>query len=195
MARERDEAKRTAILETSKKLFAEKGYHGTSISDIIKELDIPAGTIYTYFKSKDHILITAIEEGWEDFMSRLEEACSKTPEPEKKLETIVTVFLPELFSDTELITLILTDGVRFINLADKLNKLSYFIANVLADIAQKQGTRAALAPKDTMAALTIFFLGTIDTVRLIQKGIVPLKESDVVNFIKLMIQSGFNITM
>lgn len=195
MARERDESKRAAILETSKKLFAEKGYHGTSISDIIKELDIPAGTIYTYFKSKDHILITAIEEGWENFMNRLEDACSRRTEPVKKLETIVTVFLPELFSDTELITLILTDGVRFINLADKLDKLSCFIANVLADIAQKQGAQAALDPKDTMAALTIFFLGTIDTVRLIQKGIVPLKESDVVNFIKLMIQSAFNIAI
>ncbi|HQG40450.1 MAG TPA: hypothetical protein PLV76_06140, partial [Spirochaetales bacterium] len=108
---------------------------------------------------------------------------------------IVTIFLPELFNDTELITLILTDGIRFINLADKLNRLSYFIANILADIAQKHGSRAVLAPKDTMAALTIFFLGTIDTVRLIQKDIVPLKESDVINFIKLMIQSGFNITL
>lgn len=195
MARERDEAKRTAILEISKKLFAEKGYHGTSVADITKTLAIPAGTIYTYFKSKDHILITAIEEGWEDFMNRLENACSKTQEPEKKLEIIVTVFLPELFSDTELITLILTDGIRFVNLADKLNRLSYFIANVLADVAKKQGSHVTLAPKDTMAALTIFFLGTIDTVRLIQKGVVPLKEIDVVNFIKLMIQSGFNITM
>lgn len=195
MARERDETKRTAILETSKKLFAEKGYHGTSISDIIKELDIPAGTIYTYFKSKDHILIAAIEEGWEDFMNRLEDACANVTDPEKKLEIIVTIFLPELFNDTELITLILTDGIRFINLADKLNRLSYFIANILADIAQKQGSHSALARKDTMAALTIFFLGTIDTVRLIQKDIVPLKESDVINFIKLMIQSGFNITL
>lgn len=195
MARERDEAKRTAILETSKKLFAEKGYHGTSISDIISALNIPAGTIYTYFKSKDHILITAIEEGWEDFINRLETACAAVPEPEKKLELIVTVFLPELFKDTELITLILTDGVRFINLKDKITRLALFIANILTAIAKKQGTTITLSSKDTTAALTIFFLGSIDTMRLIKTGTVPLTESDVLNFIKLMIQSGFSITL
>ena len=195
MARERDETKRTAILEISKKLFAEKGYHGTSISDIISALNIPAGTIYTYFKSKDHILTTAIEEGWEDFMGRLETACGAVSDPQKKLELVVTVFLPELFKDTELITLILTDGVRFINLKDKLNKLAFFIADILNALAKKQGTNITLSPKDTTAALTIFFLGSIDTIRLIKTGTVPLTQADVLNFIKLMIQSGFGITL
>ncbi len=195
MARERDESKRSAILEVSKQLFARKGYHGTSISDIVNELGIPAGSIYTYFKSKDHILITAIEEGWEEFMSSLESACRTETEPERKLSLIIKYFLPQLFKDTELITLILTEGVRFIDLNDKLNRLSRFISGILADLAKKQKADLTLSGGEMTAALTIFFLGSIDTMRLINAGVIPIKAANVTGFIQTMIESAFRIQL
>jgi AcrR family transcriptional regulator len=40
------------IMEVALKLFAEKGYHGTSIDDIITNANIVKGTFYLHFESK-----------------------------------------------------------------------------------------------------------------------------------------------
>ena len=52
------EARKQEILETAMKLFAEKGYEKTSISDIAKEI----GLCYRYFPSKDILFQTAVNE-------------------------------------------------------------------------------------------------------------------------------------
>ncbi len=40
------------IIETAKQLFAERGYHSTSINKIIEKAEIATGTFYIYFKDK-----------------------------------------------------------------------------------------------------------------------------------------------
>lgn len=49
------EEHRKAILLTASKVFAEKGYYNTRISDIAEELGVGHGTIYRYFKNKHHL--------------------------------------------------------------------------------------------------------------------------------------------
>ena len=44
------------ILNAALKLFAEKGYHGTSINDIAKAANISKGLAYNYFESKKQII-------------------------------------------------------------------------------------------------------------------------------------------
>ncbi len=56
------EERKKHILECAKGLFSKKGYHATQISDIIKKAKIARGTIYQYFKNKDDIFITLLEE-------------------------------------------------------------------------------------------------------------------------------------
>lgn len=46
------EQRRDQILEASARVFAEKGYHATSISDIAAELGMGHGTFYRYFRNK-----------------------------------------------------------------------------------------------------------------------------------------------
>ncbi len=48
--------KKKLILDTSLELFAENGFHATSISQIAKKAKISKGLIYNYFKSKNDIL-------------------------------------------------------------------------------------------------------------------------------------------
>ncbi|MCL4477661.1 MAG: TetR/AcrR family transcriptional regulator [Deltaproteobacteria bacterium] len=49
------EERKLLILSAAKEMFAIKGYHETSISDIIKRADIARGTFYIYFKDKREI--------------------------------------------------------------------------------------------------------------------------------------------
>ncbi|NOY96646.1 MAG: TetR/AcrR family transcriptional regulator [Chlorobi bacterium] len=48
--------KRKLILDTALELFAENGFHATSISQIAKKAGISKGLSYNYFKSKNEIL-------------------------------------------------------------------------------------------------------------------------------------------
>lgn len=49
-------------MQASLHLFAEKGFHGTSMRDIAREADITEGLIYHYFASKRDLFRAIIEE-------------------------------------------------------------------------------------------------------------------------------------
>ncbi|HOP62196.1 MAG TPA: TetR/AcrR family transcriptional regulator [Spirochaetota bacterium] len=71
------EERRSQILDSARKLFASGGYYQTQISDIQKESDIARGTVYQYFKSKDDIFTTILE----DLFIKWKTALSDTPDP------------------------------------------------------------------------------------------------------------------
>ena len=50
------EQKRALILETALRLFADEGFHSTSISKIAKGAGISKGLMYNYFGSKEELL-------------------------------------------------------------------------------------------------------------------------------------------
>lgn len=54
--------RRDDILQASLHLFAERGFHGTSIRDIAREADLTEGLIYHYFSSKRDLFRAIIEE-------------------------------------------------------------------------------------------------------------------------------------
>ena len=54
--------RREDILKASLHLFAEKGFHGTSMRDIAREADITEGLIYHYFAGKRDLFRAIIEE-------------------------------------------------------------------------------------------------------------------------------------
>lgn len=51
----RKDEKRKLIFETAAKVFAEKGYHETSVKDITDTAQISVGAFYLYFKNKEDL--------------------------------------------------------------------------------------------------------------------------------------------
>lgn len=49
------EGRRQQILVASKQLFAERGFHQTTMEEIANAAELSPGTIYLYFKSKDEL--------------------------------------------------------------------------------------------------------------------------------------------
>lgn len=54
-------ARREQILDAAVKVFAQKGFHLTTIKDIAKEANLAEGTIYNYFENKTALLIGILE--------------------------------------------------------------------------------------------------------------------------------------
>ena len=69
----KDGLKRQAqIMNIALLLFADKGYHATSIDDILKEAGIAKGTFYLHFKSKIDLLEFIIDSRFEVFYKSVE---------------------------------------------------------------------------------------------------------------------------
>jgi AcrR family transcriptional regulator len=60
---------RQRLVQAALKLFCSRGYHHTSIADILRESGCKRGTLYYYFSSKEELGYAAIDEGME-LMSR-----------------------------------------------------------------------------------------------------------------------------
>lgn len=87
------EARRNQILDAAAKVFAERGFHPTTIKDIAKEAGIADGTIYNYFKNKSALLIGIFERMRDTIMTQ-------TPLPntdEMELEQMLGAFLSHPF--------------------------------------------------------------------------------------------------
>ncbi len=54
-------ARRKQILDAATQVFAEKGFHRATIKDIARVARIADGTIYTYFASKDEVLLAVLD--------------------------------------------------------------------------------------------------------------------------------------
>ena len=66
---------RVRLLEVGLSLFAKKGYHGTGMKEIVETANVPKGSFYNYFKSKEEFGIEIVRwhsadfwEKWHDIM-------------------------------------------------------------------------------------------------------------------------------
>lgn len=75
--------KRQKILETTIRLITEQGFQGAPMSQIAREADVAAGTIYHYFPSKE-ALIQAI---YEQLTAEIGAVIREVDEPDLSVET------------------------------------------------------------------------------------------------------------
>ena len=72
-------AKKNDILEAALKLFAEKSFHEVTVDEIADRVGLSKGTLYLYFKNKDDLFVSIIQEKTQIFYNHLEAAvlCEK----------------------------------------------------------------------------------------------------------------------
>lgn len=85
--------KEKLIMQSSMKLFAQKGFSSTSIQEIANDAGISKGSFYLYFKSKEALLVDIFEYFFHKFNEELEQIKKKQLQPrETFIEEIVTQF-------------------------------------------------------------------------------------------------------
>jgi AcrR family transcriptional regulator len=70
--RPRSESKRSKIVETAMRHFAEQGYHAARVGDIAAELGIAKGSIFQHFGSKDGLFFEAYKKAVRSFPQYLD---------------------------------------------------------------------------------------------------------------------------
>lgn len=112
----RSEARRAALLDAARDVFAGRGYHEARVSEIVERAGAAQGTFYLYFASKREAYI-ALVDGWlERFWEVLEDALREVPASPEDAETRMRASLTRVFEmvadDPQLARLVLkqSDG-------------------------------------------------------------------------------------
>lgn len=110
------ESRRAQIIDAAAKVFAEKGFHRATNKDIAEAAGVSTGTIYSYFDSKDDLLMgillsfaeledrqqmfdRGLEVGFQEFLLDLFGGRARRLTPMKDR---LLALVPELFFDREL---------------------------------------------------------------------------------------------
>lgn len=91
--RRRGEKTRADIVASAQALFYERGYAGTSFSDIVAAADVYRGNIYHYFKSKDEILQAVIDRHLGEYRALLAQWDQQYPQPKERLARFVKMIV------------------------------------------------------------------------------------------------------
>jgi len=74
-----------SFIAAATRLFAERGYKGTSISDLARELNLTTASLYYYVEGKQELLVKVLETGMSDFVIRLQAIADGDEGPREKL--------------------------------------------------------------------------------------------------------------
>jgi AcrR family transcriptional regulator len=81
---------RRLILETALRLFAERGYSGTSIRDIATACGLQGPTLYSHYPSKEHVLAEILRIAHDEHLRRLRAALLDCqPDPRRQVAAYV----------------------------------------------------------------------------------------------------------
>jgi len=75
--------RRSELTREAARLFAQKGYHGTSIGDIAEALGVQKGSLYAHIASKEDLLYETMREGAAAFHAALDAIPDDAPATEK----------------------------------------------------------------------------------------------------------------
>jgi AcrR family transcriptional regulator len=125
--------KKSAILEASIKVFAEKGWRNTKIADIAAAADIGKGTVYEYFRSKDELFAASFQ----SFMARAEKLVSsrltQIRDPLARLEAYICAWADILESENvgymEIVLDFWAEGIRNKGRSASIDLMKFYYDN------------------------------------------------------------------
>ena len=89
MSRPKDLKKKEKILNAAIKIISKKGFFNASISEIAKLAGVADGSVYTYFKGKNELLIESFKLVLEKILKKVEKELTKTGDPLEKIKIII----------------------------------------------------------------------------------------------------------
>ena len=82
----RGRERRDQLMACGARLFAERGYHPTSVADIVAALGVGKGVFYWYFASKEELLTELLKASNHDLRKRQQQAIGDEADPVRRIE-------------------------------------------------------------------------------------------------------------
>ena len=168
-ASEAREARRAHILREATSVFAARGYHGTSVTDLVAAAGVARGTFYLYFESKDQIFLALLDGlllHLRASVRGVERAPGAAPVLEQ-LESIAVRILQTLVDNRPLTRIIFREAVALDAAVDRrlagfYGELSEWVANAIG-VGQGLGILRPSDPALAAACVLGCFRGVVQS--------------------------------
>lgn len=183
------EEKRGQIMMAAIRLFAQKGFEKTTISDIAAEAEIGKGTVYEYFKNKEEMIHQSfhffLQQTEIDFQNILLE---KIPAVEK-LKQILMAFGNVINAETEsFVTMMFNfwgEAMRFQNTKNiiftEMKKFYHSYRRIFADIIIEGMQDGSIRKSINPESVAIIIIGMLDGVM-----VQWLMDRDLINYEEIL---------
>ncbi len=147
-----DPEKRQRILDAAVRIFGRRGYHDAKIAEIASEARVAEGTVYLYFRNKEHLFGTVFDEKMDQLLARGREIASGGDPASEKLTRLVDLHLTYLAADRDLASLFqieLRRSARMLQRVIRSKLVDYFrlLGGVLKDGIESGEFRPQLSPR------------------------------------------------
>lgn len=168
MARDAKQANRKpekydAILRSAIRVFARNGFFNAKVADVAKDAGVADGTVYLYFKNKDHILVSIFEETMHDSISQGRDVIQSIDDPREKLRRIAALHLERMGADRDLAVVFqveLRSSTKFMEQFSE-TRVSEYLDLIRSVILEGQRSGCFRASLDANVASKVFF-GALD---------------------------------
>ncbi|HQR38492.1 MAG TPA: TetR/AcrR family transcriptional regulator [Blastocatellia bacterium] len=152
-----------AILRAAIQVFSRNGFFNSKVADIAREAGVADGTVYLYFKNKDHILVSIFEETMDEAISQGRDAIAGITDPAEKLKRIAGLHLDRMGTDRDLAIVFqveLRSSMKFMEQFSE-TRVSEYLELIRSVIQDGQKTGAFRRDLDANIASKVFF-GALD---------------------------------
>ncbi len=133
----RPRRRRPEIIAAAARVFAERGYHGTTTTDIAEALGIRQGSLYYYFATREAALEAVCEQGAAMFARVAESIAAAGTSPRETLKRLVVAHLAPLAPGLDFVR-VFTNERRYLPTASRrrLGRLSRRIEKVFQSVIE-----------------------------------------------------------
>jgi len=186
--------RRKQLLASAKTLFANNGFHNTSIRDIIRNASISSGLIYHYFpKGKQEILDAIIKEGHDIIINNvnetLKDAKSNKITLRDSLITIGNIAKNLVVSDPELTQIIIREK-NFIDNScmQSIEEIEPRLSSIMMELLQEKANAGEIKKMNNEMAMLVM-VSSFNYVNMIQSsGSVPSVQVEISEIVDYLLE-------
>jgi TetR/AcrR family transcriptional regulator, cholesterol catabolism regulator len=132
------------ILRNAARIFAEKGYHSSSMRDISRETGVSLAGLYYYCKSKEELLFLIQDNCFGHVLERLEQRLSETSDGVEKLRLVIENHLSFFAANMAEMKVLSHEGDSLAGemgerVSGKKQQYTRLVRRILSEAQQEQG--------------------------------------------------------
>jgi len=175
---------REAIEQAARKLFAKRGFHGTTLADITTSAGKSPAAFYRYFDDKEDLLAALAESFLHDVVkpSWLRVSLPDSPDDTEFFTSVVTGYWNMFKQNIGImiaIAQLAATQPRFAHVQNEFRRLGIEIVAASVRRAQEQGYGQELNPQHTAAAIALLF-ENFTTVFVLSSGLGQISDQDAI---------------
>jgi AcrR family transcriptional regulator len=152
------EATRQRLLDAAEQVFAEKGYHGAGVDDIIRASDSSKGGFYFHFPNKQAIFLALVDALTPKLATSIDRAIAAESDPVAQLDAALRTVLDLFARHRRLSKILLVEAVGLGHGFDeKLMRTRGEFARMIQGYLDRAVSASVIAPQDTVTISWAWF--------------------------------------